>query len=66
MTPNEKLVAALREAGAPIQMIDRAAAGYYGDFTSSLAFPITELVNDCMALGLTAVADRARNGEFDG
>jgi hypothetical protein len=66
MRTNERLVIALREAGAPLQMIDRAAAGYYGDFTSMLAFPITELVNDCMALGLTAVADRARNGEFDG
>lgn len=66
ISASEKLTVALTDAGAPIDMIKRAAAGYYGDFTSPLAFPITTLINDCMALGLTEVADRARKGDFDG
>jgi hypothetical protein len=64
--PSEKLAAALMEAGAPINMIEKAISGFYGDFTSPLAFPILELVTDAMALGLTDIADRARDGEFDG
>jgi hypothetical protein len=66
MKTHERLEIALREAGAPADMCERAGQGYYGDFTSSLAFPITTLINDCMALGLTEIADRARKGDFDG
>jgi hypothetical protein len=66
MTPSEKLAAALREAGAPADMIKKAEDGYYGDFTSPLGFPIKALVNDAMTHGLTGIADRARAGEFDG
>lgn len=66
MQPHEKLEIALREAGAPADMIERASRGYYGDFSSPLAFPITTLINDCMQHGLTEIADRARKGDFDG
>jgi hypothetical protein len=66
LSARERLVAALTEAGAPLDMIQKAAAGHYGDFSSGLAFPITHLINDAMALGLTEIADRARRGDFDG
>ena len=64
--PREKLAAALREASAPAEMIERAARGYYGDSTSPLTFPITELVKDAQAAGLNDIARRAMDGEFDG
>jgi hypothetical protein len=66
MSVARKLASVLREAKAPAVMIQRAVAGYYGDFTSPLAFPITELVEDAMAAGLEGIAQRAREGEFDG
>jgi hypothetical protein len=66
MKPHEKLVAALRAAGAPQYMINKAAEGYYGDFTSPLASPITQLVEDAFALELNDIARRAMDGEFDG
>jgi hypothetical protein len=66
MTPVEKLTQALRDAGAPLEMIERAMSGYYGDFTSPLAFPIMTLVMDAEAAGLHEVAIQARRGIFDG
>ena len=65
-TASKKLAKALREAGAPKEMISLAAQGYYGDFTSPLATPISQLVSDCREEGLESVAIRAINGEFDG
>jgi hypothetical protein len=64
--PHKKLAAALRAAGASQYMISKAADGYYGDLTSPLAFPITQLVKDALALGLNDIARRAMDGEFDG
>jgi hypothetical protein len=61
-----RLTAALKEAKAPQAMIDRAEAGYYGDFTSPLATPITQLVMDALKAGLKGIAERAKEGEFDG
>jgi hypothetical protein len=66
MTPAEKLTQALRDAGAPIEMIERAMSGYYGDFTSPLALPITQLVVDAEAAGLYEIAMQARRGVYDG
>jgi hypothetical protein len=65
-TPVARLTAALREAAAPQAMIERAANGYYGDFTSPLPFPISQLVKDARAAGLDDIARRAMDGEFDG
>lgn len=62
-TPAARLANALTKAGAPQEMIDRAATG---DFTSPLAFPITQLVKDLKAAGLEKIARRAMQGEFDG
>ncbi len=66
MTAAEKLTAALVEAGAPSTMIANARRGYYGDFTSELPLPITQLVADAGAAGLHDIARRAMNGDFDG
>lgn len=69
--PNEtatcdRLAAALAEAGAPAAMIAKAAAGYYDDYKSPLAFPIMQLRADALALGLGDIAERAADGDFDG
>lgn len=66
MKPHEKLTADLRAAGASEAMIMKAADGYYGDFTSPLAFPITQLVADARAEGLEMIALGAMDGEYDG
>ena len=50
-------------------MAEKASNGYYGDFTSPLAMPITQLVNDLMQIGTKEairLAERAKEGEFDG
>jgi hypothetical protein len=62
-----RLAAALKEIGAHT-MADAAADGYYDDFKSPLAMPITQLVTDLAKLGTTAALDlrrRAMDGEFD-
>lgn len=61
-----RLTNVLLEANAPEHMIANAKEGYYGDFTSPLATPITQLVNDCYAYNMQAIAKFAMNGEFDG
>jgi hypothetical protein len=65
-TPARRLAKALQDAGASERMIARAEGGYYGDFTSPLALPITQLVKDARAEGLEGIARRAMQGEFDG
>ena len=62
----ERLVKALEEAKAPRQMIQKAKEGYYEDFSSPVAFPITQLVEDAKATALHDIASRAMQGEFDG
>jgi hypothetical protein len=66
MNAQQRLTEALIEAGAPAHMVDAAKKGYYGDFSSPLATPITQLVNDCYAYNLIALGKRAMHGEFDG
>jgi hypothetical protein len=66
MKASERLAAALRKRNAPQEMIERAERGYYGDFTSPLATPITQLVLDATKAGLPSIALGARLGEFDG
>ena len=65
-SPSTRLTEALREANAPPDLIRKAEAGYYGDFTSPLATPIMQLVEDCRIHGLVALVERAMGGEFDG
>lgn len=61
----DKLVAALREAGAPADMVIRATGNAFHDFKSQSATPIIDLVRECERLGLSDIAERARGGEFD-
>ena len=61
----ERLALVLTQAGAPRWMIDNARAGYYDDYKTTIATPIVRLCQDCTDAGLTDLADRARNGEFD-
>jgi hypothetical protein len=62
---SERLAVELVKAGAPPAMIERARAGYYDDYKSELAMPITQLVVDARAAGLPIIAERASAGEFD-
>jgi hypothetical protein len=61
----EKLAQALHDEGL-LDMEAKARTGYYGDFTSPLAMPINQLVQDLRAKGALKLADRAMDGEFDG
>lgn len=65
MKANERLAQALHALG-DFDMEKKAREGYYGDFTSPLATPIMTLVQDLDAKGYSALAQRAREGEFDG
>jgi hypothetical protein len=59
------LAIALRAAGAPPDMITQAQQGYYHDYLSPLALPISQLVADATRYGLTEIAERAKRGDFD-
>jgi hypothetical protein len=61
----KKLVAELEKAGAPERMKVKAIDGHYNDIDSPSPTPITDLVCDAEAAGLTDLANAARNGAFD-
>lgn len=63
---SKRLADALIEAGASTVFVTKALCGYYGDFTSIMATPITLLVEDARKAGLDDIAQRAIEGEFDG
>ena len=76
MNSKEKLAQALEEVqkqGIPGSltwnrigiMTKKAKEGYYSDYDSPLATPCIQLVKDLDSLGLTELADRAKEGEFD-
>lgn len=65
-TTAAKLTAALIAAGAPDDMVSAARMGYYDDYRSPLTAPITQLVADANRYGLDTIAERAREGDFDG
>lgn len=46
-------------------LVWKARRGYYHDFLSPLALPEAQLVNDLLELGLTELAQRVIDGEFD-
>ncbi len=64
-TTSDKLADTLVAAGAPVDMVIRARGGYYDDFKSPIATPCIQLVNDARAAGLSDIATRAINGDFD-
>ena len=65
MTSTEKLVAALKKAGAPSDMIIYAESGGYNDYKSQSATPCVDLVNALAKHGLFGLQKRALSGEFD-
>lgn len=68
MTTREKLAAAIRELATQERherLAKKAEEGYYDDFLSPLAMPITQLVKDATQMGLHSIAERAKVGEFD-
>lgn len=64
----ERLAQALEAANDPklALMIVRARDGYYDDYKSDIAAPITNLVWDLEQAGHPELAQRAKDGEFDG
>lgn len=68
MRTRDKLAAAIREAATEQRhhrMADKAATGYYDDFSGLLATPIIQLVKDARQFGLHTIAERAMAGDFD-
>ena len=64
---SERLARALEALDNPrlAEIIQRARAGYYDDFKSTLDDPQIALVRDLRSIGLHAFAQRVINGEFD-
>lgn len=65
MSTKERLATELEIANAPGWMIKNARNGQYDDFESSSPTPISQLVSDCRQAGLTELARRAMDGEYD-
>lgn len=68
MSTKDRLAAALREIGLE-PLAQEAERGLYDDFESPFAFPLINLVHrlgEEMTTAATALADRVRDGDFDG
>lgn len=61
----QKLVEALRSAGASPSLVSRALAEEFHDFKSESATPTKDLVSAARREGLLGIAARAIAGEFD-
>lgn len=60
-----RLAAVLRGRGLD-EMAAKAEQGYYDDFESPLVTPIMQLVIDLTVAGHPDLAQKAKDGEFDG
>lgn len=65
MRTTERLARALEFANAPKVMVVAARAGCYDDFGSESPTPLMDLVRDLNQAGLTGLAQRVMDGEFD-
>jgi hypothetical protein len=65
MNSTEKLVRALREAGASQRLLARARADEFNDYRSRHALPQHELLAAARAEGLEGICQSVINGEFD-
>jgi len=61
----QKLVAALKEAGASDAFVDMARRNEFHDYLTSSATPIMDLVALAQGEGLHGIAEAARRGDFD-
>ena len=66
MSTKQRLAQEMSKAGCPLDMVERAERGYYDDFESPLTSPIVQLVTDLVRVHQMELANRARDGEFDG
>ena len=66
MKTKDRLVRDLKLFNAPGKMVEYAQNGFYDDYESPIATPIIQLVADCLKEGINAVAERAKNGDYDG
>ena len=67
MHTKDRLAQELKLIGLP-QLAAKAADGYYDDYISPLAFPITKLMQDLRHSGVPGaipLINRVKNGEFD-
>lgn len=65
----ERQAAAIRVAATEARhhkLADRAAAGEFTDYADTHACPMTELYRLCRQYGLNGIAERVKNGDFDG
>lgn len=68
MSTKERLAEALREAGL-LDLASEAERGLYDDYESPMEFPQMNLVHrlgEAATPEALAVAERVRNGDFDG
>lgn len=63
---DRRLAEALDRAGYPPSIVDKARQGHWSDFKTPLAFPKLELVTFLERDGHRDLADRVKQGEFDG
>lgn len=61
----ERLAYAMMVAGCPESISQRAVAGYYSTYESTLTIPKFYLVRDLLGLGQQDLAKRVFIGEFD-
>lgn len=47
------------------EFLDRIASEHFNDFLSESVYPISNLIANLQILGLQALADRAKAGDFD-
>ena len=66
MKTKDRLVRDLKLFNAPGKMVEYARNGFYDDYESPIATPIIQLVKDCLDNGINEVADKAKNGDYDG
>jgi hypothetical protein len=63
---DQRLAEALKEAGYPESVIDRAKMGEWSDFKTELVAPKMDLVAMLHRDGHDDLAERVKTGEFDG
>jgi hypothetical protein len=66
MIPTKERLAQVLHAEALFDLERKARAGDFDDYESESPTPIIDLIFALEAAGKTSLANRARNGEFDG
>lgn len=64
--PTKARLAAVLKAEGLSEMAIQAAGGYYDDYDSPLTGPLIQLYSDLVAVDRQDLADRVKDGEWDG